>query len=70
MGEIYLWQQMYLAAICETDDARVDGRILEARSAIEERLLSPIKNRELELIQTAAQALETLRGARARQAKS
>jgi hypothetical protein len=70
MGEIYLWQQMYLAAICETDDARVDGRILEARSAIEERLLSPIQNRELEVIQTATQALETLRGARAREAKS
>jgi hypothetical protein len=39
----YLWFEPYLNAICETDDVRAAGRILEARSALEERLLSPLK---------------------------
>jgi hypothetical protein len=38
----YLWFESYLNAICETDDARTAGRILEARYALEERLLSPV----------------------------
>jgi hypothetical protein len=38
----YLWFESYLNAICETDDTRAAGRILEARSALEERLLSPV----------------------------
>jgi len=39
----YLWFDSYMNAICETDDTRIAGRILEARSALEERLLSPVK---------------------------
>jgi hypothetical protein len=38
-----LWFETYLNAICETDDTKKAGRILEARSALEERLLSPVK---------------------------
>jgi hypothetical protein len=38
----YLWFESYINAISETDDTRIAGRILEARSALEERLLSPI----------------------------
>jgi hypothetical protein len=39
----YLWFESYMNAICETDDTRIASRILEARSALEERLLSPVK---------------------------
>jgi len=39
----YLWFESYMNAICETDDMELAGRILEARSALEERLLSPVK---------------------------
>jgi hypothetical protein len=60
MDEIYRWQQTYLAAISETDDGRLPGRILEARSAIEQRLLSPIEADELTAIENAHQALEML----------
>jgi hypothetical protein len=38
----YLWFESYLNAICEMDDTKKAGRILEARSALEERLLSPV----------------------------
>jgi hypothetical protein len=38
----YLWFEPYLNAICETDETMRPGRILEARSAIEQRLLSPV----------------------------
>ena len=39
----YLWFESYLNAICETDETTKAGRILEARSALEERLLSPVR---------------------------
>jgi hypothetical protein len=38
----YLWLDSYLNAICETDDMKKGGLLLEARSALEQRLLSPI----------------------------
>jgi hypothetical protein len=38
----YLWFESYLNAICEMDDTKKAGRILEARSALEQRLLSPV----------------------------
>ena len=60
MGDIYLWHQTYLDAMCETDDARLPGRILEARSAIEQRLLSPIDPAEFAAIENAKKALELL----------
>ncbi len=38
----YLRQAAYMAAVYETDYSLMDGRILEASAAIEQRLLSPI----------------------------
>ena len=31
MDALYPWQAAYLAAVCETDDSLMDGRILAAR---------------------------------------
>jgi hypothetical protein len=58
----YLWFESYVNAICETDDTRIAGRILEARSALEERLLSPVTpgSDEEKAIQTAQIALRML----------
>lgn len=64
MDGIYSWQAAYLAAVCETDDSLMDGRILEARSALEQRLLSPIEGEEYRAIKNAEKALEVLRAER------
>ena len=58
----YLWFDSYLNAICETDETRISGRILEARSALEERLLSPVRpgSDEEKAIQTAQAGLRML----------
>jgi hypothetical protein len=58
----YLWFDSYLNAICETDDTKKVGRILEARSALEERLLSPVRagSDEEKAIQTAELGLKVL----------
>lgn len=60
----YLWQAAYMAAVYETDDSLMDGRILEARAALEQRLLSPIEGEEYRAIENAEKALEVLRGER------
>ena len=60
MDGIYPWQAAYLAAVCETDDSLMDGRILEARAALEQRLLSPIEGEEYRAIENAEKALEVL----------
>ena len=60
MGKVYLWHQTYFAAICEIDEAQLPARILEARSAIDERLLSPVDHQEFVAIENARQALERL----------
>ena len=39
----YPWQEPYTAAIWETDDLLMDGRIYEALSAVEQRRLSPVE---------------------------
>ena len=39
----YDWQQPYTAAIWETDNLLMEGRIGEALSAVEERRLSPVQ---------------------------
>jgi hypothetical protein len=64
MDGIYSWQAAYLAAVCETDDSLMDGRILEARAALEQRLLSPIEGEEYRAIVNAEKALEELRAER------
>jgi hypothetical protein len=62
----YLWQAAYMAVVYETDDSLMDGRILEARSALEERLLSPIEGEEYRAVKNAKKALELLRTERIR----
>jgi hypothetical protein len=44
---IYSWQETYISALLETDAAKQYGRILEVRSAFEQRLLSAIGDEEL-----------------------
>ena len=58
----YLWFESYLNAICETDDTKQAGRILEAWSALEERLLSPVGpgSDEEKAINSARKALTIL----------
>ncbi len=60
----YLWQAAYMAAVYETDDSLMDGRILEARAALEQRLLSPVEGEEYRAIVNAERALEVLRAER------
>jgi len=64
MDALYPWQVAYLAVVCETDDSLMDGRILEARAALEQRLLSPIEGEEYRAIENAERALEVLRAER------
>jgi hypothetical protein len=62
----YIWQSAYLAAVCETNDEMMMGRILEARAAIEQRLLVPIEHDSAEYreIVAAGKALEVLKSER------
>jgi hypothetical protein len=60
----YLWHAAYKAAVYETDDSLMDGRILEARAALEQRLLSPVEDEEYRAIENVERALEVLRAER------
>jgi hypothetical protein len=62
----YLWHAVYWAAVCETDDEQMPGRILEALAAIEQRLLTPseIDAEELKAINNAQDGLEGLKAER------
>ena len=62
----YLWQAAYMAAVYETDDSLMQGRILEALAALEQRLLSPIEahSEEYRAIKNAQAARETLKAER------
>ncbi len=62
----YLWQAAYMAAVYETDDSLMQGRIFEALAALEQRLLSPIEahSEEYRAIKNAQAALETLKAER------
>ena len=62
----YAWQEPYIAAVRETDDEKMLGRILEATSAIEQRLLSPVEpgSEEDRAIKKAERGLATLRAER------
>jgi hypothetical protein len=64
VNDKFLWEAAFLAAVCETDDSRVPGRILEAISAIEERLLSAIDEDELKAVKGARERLKTLKSER------
>jgi hypothetical protein len=63
----YLWFDSYLNAICETDDTKKAGLLLEARSAVEQRLLSPVipGSHEERAIKTAQVGLRMLAAERA-----
>ena len=62
----YIWQPAYLAAVCETNDSRMMVRIMEARAAIEQRLLLPIKedSEEYRELRAAQNALDVLKSER------
>jgi hypothetical protein len=64
---LYLWIAAYEAAVFETADALMPGRIPEALAAIEQRLLSPIDidGHEFESIVRAQNGLQALRAERA-----
>jgi hypothetical protein len=66
MNRSYIWQPAYLTAVAETDDAMMMGRILEARAAIEQRLLVPIEEDSVEYTELVAaqKALEVLKSER------
>ena len=66
MNVSYAWEQKYFAAVCETDDAMIMSRILEAREAIEQRLLVPIEvdGPEYRELTAARNALELLKSER------
>lgn len=64
MTPSYDWENIYLSAVYETDNAKMACRILEARSAMEQRLLSPIGDEELAALRRAMDGLEMLRAER------
>jgi len=55
---IYTWQEPYFSTLLETDESRLHARILETRSAFEQRLLSPVDDEELRAMGIAAAALD------------
>jgi hypothetical protein len=57
---IYAWQEPYISALLETDASKVYGRILEVRSAFEQRLLSSIDDEEQRAMGVAAAELDAL----------
>jgi hypothetical protein len=57
-----------MAAVYETDDSPMEGRILEARAALEHRLLSTIEGEEYRAIENAEKALEVLKAERVHKA--
>jgi len=65
MANLYTWEKTYLSAVYETDNAKMGGRILEAQSAMEQRLLSPIGEEERAALEQALEGLTTLRAERA-----
>jgi hypothetical protein len=71
VDSVYSWQAAYLAAVCETDDDQMAGRILAALAAIEERLLTPneIEDEELKAIEAAQDGLDGLKTERVIQAR-
>jgi hypothetical protein len=66
MSSIDLWRPAYVAAVCETDNSRMLVRIMEARAAIEQRLLLPIDkdSEEYRAIKAAQNALDVLKSER------
>jgi hypothetical protein len=63
----YWWHAAYWAAVRETDESLMSGRILEALAAIDQRLLAPIEFDcdEDRAIKYAERALKMLKAERA-----
>jgi hypothetical protein len=63
---VYPWQEPYLNAVQETDDAKLPHHLLEATAAVEQRLLSPIDKNSLEYmaIENTRRCIEVLRAER------
>ena len=57
---IYSWQEPYLRVLLETDSSKRHGKVLEARSAPEQRLLSPTGDEELYAMLIAASKLDAI----------
>lgn len=57
---IYSWQEQYICVLLETDPPKVYARILEARSAFEQRRLSRVVGEELRAIGVAVGVLDEL----------
>jgi hypothetical protein len=58
---LFLWQEAYIRAVCETDDSLMMSRIYEARAAIEQRRLTPVTNEdELVALVTAEADLQSM----------
>ena len=58
----YAWHSTYLAAVLETNQARMPERICEAQRALQERLDNPVEipPSELTAIANARQGLDAL----------
>ena len=57
---IYSWQEPYLRVLLETDSSKRHGKVLEARSSLEQRLLSPTGDEELHAMLIAASKLDAI----------
>jgi hypothetical protein len=59
---VYSWQEPYFASLIETEESRRHALILEAKSAFEQRLLTPVGDEELREMRAAAATLDLLEG--------
>jgi len=62
MSELYSWQAAYKSAISETEPASLVLKIFEARSAFQQRRLSPMEGDEERALAGAEAVLRLLRG--------
>ena len=57
---MHSWEEPYRAVLLQTDSARLHANVLEARSALEQRLLSPPGKDELCAIVFASAILDQI----------
>jgi hypothetical protein len=58
---LFLWQEAYIRAVCETDNSLMLSRIYEALAAIEQRRVTPVTNEdELVALITAEVGLQNM----------
>jgi hypothetical protein len=66
---MYSWQEPYLSTLLETDESKLHTHILETKAAFEQRLLSPVGDKELRALGIAAVALDALERKRLKPAR-